>query len=44
MRKGGPLAAIIDGANVHDTKLLATTINAVVIPRPDPATVTQKGV
>ncbi len=40
-QEGGPLAAVIDGANVHDTKLLAATINAVVISRPDPATVVQ---
>ena len=39
--EGGPLAAVIDGANVHDTKLLAATINAVVIPRPDPANLSQ---
>ncbi len=40
-QEGGPLAAVIDGANVHDTKLLAATINAVVIPRPDPKEVVQ---
>ena len=33
---GGPLGVAIDGANVHDTKLLARTIEAVVIERPDP--------
>ncbi len=38
---GGPLAATIAGANVHDTKLLAETIEAIVIPRPDPETVPQ---
>lgn len=32
---GGPLGVVIDGANVHDTKLLARTINAIVIQRPD---------
>lgn len=34
-QEGGPLGAVIDGANVHDTKLLAQTIDAIVIPRPD---------
>ena len=29
---GGPLGAVIAGANVHDTKLLAQTIDAIVIP------------
>jgi putative transposase len=38
---GGPLGAVINGANVHDTKLLAQTINAIVVPRPDPETVPQ---
>jgi len=38
---GGPLGAVIDGANVHDTKLLAQTIEAIVVPRPDPETVAQ---
>lgn len=38
---GGPLGVVIDGANVHDTKLLARTIDAVVIDRPDPETVIQ---
>lgn len=33
---GGPLAVEIDGANVHDTKMLERTIDAVVVPRPDP--------
>ncbi len=40
-QEGGPPAAVIDGANTHDTKLLAETINAVVIPRPDPAMIVQ---
>jgi hypothetical protein len=39
---GGPLGAVIAGANVHDTKLLADTIDAIVIPRPDPDTLAQK--
>ncbi len=34
---GGPLAAVIEGANVHDCKLLAQTIEAIVAERPDPA-------
>jgi putative transposase len=38
---GGPLGVAIDGANVHDTKLLARTIGAIVIERPDPKEVTQ---
>ncbi len=33
---GGPLGATIAGANVHDTKLLAGTIEAVVVERPEP--------
>jgi len=35
-RSGGPLGVEIDGANVHDTKLLAGTIAAIVVERPDP--------
>ena len=38
---GGPLGVVIDGANVHDTKLLARTIDAIVIERPDPERVVQ---
>jgi putative transposase len=38
---GGPLAVAIDGANVHDTKLLERTIDAIVIERPDPEQVIQ---
>ena len=34
--QGGPLAAVIDGANVADCKLLRATIEAVVIDRPEP--------
>ena len=34
--EGGALAVVIDGANVHDVKLLDATLEAVVIPRPDP--------
>lgn len=33
---GGPLAAVLAGANVHDTKLLAATLDAVVVKRPQP--------
>jgi putative transposase len=33
---GGPLGATIAGANVHDTKLLATTLEAIVVERPQP--------
>jgi len=31
---GGPLAVVISGANVHDTKLLNATLDAIVIERP----------
>jgi putative transposase len=34
-RSGGPLGVVIEGANVHDTKLLAETIEAIVVERPD---------
>ena len=33
---GGPLGATLAGANVHDTKLLATTLEAIVVERPQP--------
>ena len=33
---GGPLAIVIAGANVHDTKLLAVTLDAIVMARPEP--------
>jgi putative transposase len=33
---GGPLAAVIAGANVHDTKLLAATLDAIVVERTAP--------
>lgn len=33
---GGPLGVIVAGANVHDTKLLAATLEAVVVERPEP--------
>ncbi len=35
-RSGGPLGLALEGANVHDTKLLAATIEAIVVERPDP--------
>ena len=31
---GGPLAVVVAGANVYDTKLLAATLDAVVVERP----------
>ena len=34
--QGGPLAAIVAGANRHDTKLLAETLDAIVVERPEP--------
>jgi putative transposase len=33
---GGPLGAVIAGANAHDTKLLEATIQAIVVERPEP--------
>ncbi len=33
---GGPLGVVVAGANVHDTKLLEATIEAIVVDRPDP--------
>jgi putative transposase len=33
---GGPLGVTIAGANVHDSKLLKTTIEAIVVERPEP--------
>lgn len=33
---GGPLSVTVAGANVHDTKLLAATIEAIVVERPEP--------
>ena len=34
---GGPLSVVIDGANRHDTKLLAATLEAIVVERPEPS-------
>lgn len=33
---GGPLSVIVAGANRHDTKLLAATLDAIVVERPAP--------
>ena len=33
---GGPLAVVVAGANVRDDKLLAATLDAVVLERPEP--------
>ena len=33
---GGPLGVVVAGANVHDTKLLAETIESIVVDRPEP--------
>lgn len=35
-RTGGPLAVVVAGANVNDCKLLARTIDAIVVERPKP--------
>ncbi len=35
--EGGPLAVVIAGANRHDTKLLAATLEAIVVERPTPS-------
>lgn len=35
-RTGGPLAVVVAGANVNDCKLLAQTIDAIVVERPTP--------
>ena len=35
-KDGGPLAIVIAGANVPDAKLLAATIEAIVLKRPEP--------
>lgn len=34
--EGWPLGAVIAGANVHDSKLLLATIEAIVVDRPNP--------
>jgi len=33
---GGPLGVVVAGANIHDTKLLKQTIEAIVVDRPEP--------
>ena len=33
---GGPLAVVVGAEGVHDTKLLAETLDAVVVERPRP--------
>jgi putative transposase len=38
---GGPLGVVVAGANVHDSKLLESTVEAIVIARPDPEDVEQ---
>ncbi len=35
--EGGPLSVVVAGANVHDTKLLEATLEAIVVERPQPA-------
>lgn len=35
---GGPLGVVVAGANVHDTKLLEKTIDAMIVERPSPHT------
>lgn len=40
-QQGGPLGVAIEGANVHDTKLLEETIEAIVVERPDAQKVVQ---
>ena len=34
--RGVPLAAAVDGANVHDQKLLAPTLDGIPVERPEP--------
>lgn len=38
---GGPLAIVVAGANVPDTKLLDATLDALVVDRPDPDDIPQ---
>jgi putative transposase len=33
---GGPLAVVVEAANVHDTKMLGATLEAIVVERPEP--------
>jgi len=39
--RGVPLAVVVDGANRHDMKLVAATLDGLVIARPDPETAAQ---
>lgn len=39
--QGGPLAIVVAGANVHDTKLLEATLDAIIVERPAPTEVKQ---
>ncbi len=41
-RAGGPLGLEIEGANVHDSKLLEATIEAIVVERPEPSQLEQQ--
>ena len=34
--RGAPLSLIVAGANRHDVKLLAQTLDAIIVPRPKP--------
>jgi putative transposase len=34
---GGALAVVVEAANIHDTKLLSATLEAVVVERPEPS-------
>jgi len=38
---GGPLAVVVAGANVHDSKLLEATLEAIIVERPNPQKVEQ---
>ena len=33
---GGPFAVVVAGVNVHDARLLAATLDAIVVERPEP--------
>lgn len=34
--QGGPLSVVVAGANIHDTRLLEGTLEAIVVERPQP--------
>lgn len=40
-QEGGPLAVVIAGANVHDTRLLRLTLESIIVERPSPIFVAQ---